>query len=94
MGCTEHNVSVGAGPGSPLPAVARLAPETAGRLGLADGDPVTVTGTTGSITLPVQLTAMPERVVWVPMRSPGSEVRSVLGSAPGSVVTLSAGSAR
>jgi NADH-quinone oxidoreductase subunit G len=28
-------------------------------------------------------------VVWVPMRSPGSEVRSVLGSAPGSVVTLS-----
>ena len=69
--------------------VARLAPETAGRLGLADGDPVTVAGLTGSITLPVRITEMPDRVVWVPMRSPGSEVRSQLGTAPGGVVTLS-----
>ena len=42
--------------------------------------------------MPVQITEMPDRVVWVPMRGPGSEVRSVLGSAPGSVVTLSVGS--
>ena len=70
---------------------ARLGKEAARRLGLADGDLLTVTGAAGPITLPVQLTEMPDRVVWLPMRSAGSEVRADLGSAPGSVVTLSAG---
>ncbi|MDT4894424.1 MAG: hypothetical protein QOE97_3459, partial [Pseudonocardiales bacterium] len=32
---------------------------------------------------------MPDRVVWLPMRSPGSDVRAGLGAGPGSVVTLS-----
>jgi NADH-quinone oxidoreductase subunit G len=36
---------------------------------------------------------MPDRVVWLPMRSPGSEVRAGLGAGPGAVVTLSAGGA-
>jgi NADH-quinone oxidoreductase subunit G len=71
--------------------VARLAPEAAARLGVGDGDRLTVTGATGSITLPVRITEMPDRVVWLPMRGPGSEVRAELGSAPGSVVRLSSG---
>jgi NADH-quinone oxidoreductase subunit G len=74
--------------------VARLGADTARRLGLVGGDRVTVNGATGSITLPVQITAMPDGVVWLPMRSPGSEVRTVLGTAPGGVVRLSAGDAR
>jgi NADH-quinone oxidoreductase subunit G len=69
--------------------VARLGREAAARLGVGDGDPVTVTGATGSITLPALVTEMPDRVVWVPMRGPGSEVRAELGTAPGGVVTLS-----
>jgi NADH-quinone oxidoreductase subunit G len=35
---------------------------------------------------------MPDQVVWLPMRSPGSEVRTHLGTGPGGVVRLSAGS--
>jgi NADH-quinone oxidoreductase subunit G len=73
--------------------VARIGPDAAARLGLADGDRLTVGGATGSISLPVRITAMPDHVVWLPMRSPGSEVRSMLGTAPGGVVRLSAGGA-
>ncbi len=75
--------------GTARPPVARIGREAAARLGLADGDRLTVTGATGAITLPVRVTEMPDRVVWLPMRSPGSEVRSGLGTAPGGVVRLS-----
>ncbi len=73
--------------------VVRIGPDAAARLGVVDGDRVTVDGATGSITLPVRVTAMPDRVVWLPMRAPGSEIRSDLGTAPGGVVRLSAGGA-
>jgi NADH-quinone oxidoreductase subunit G len=72
--------------------VVRIGSGTAGRLGVVDGDRVTVSGATGSVTLPVLVTAMPEQVVWLPMRSPGSEVRTDLGTGPGGVVRLTAGS--
>jgi NADH-quinone oxidoreductase subunit G len=78
--------------GTARPPVVRIGTGTAGRLGVVDGDRVTVSGATGSVTLPVQVTAMPEQVVWLPMRSPGSEVRTDLGTGPGGVVRLSAGS--
>jgi NADH-quinone oxidoreductase subunit G len=71
--------------------VARIGTDAAARLGLADGDRLTVSGATGSVTLPVRITAMPDRVVWLPMRSPGSEIRTDLGSGPGGVVRLSVG---
>jgi NADH-quinone oxidoreductase subunit G len=79
--------------GTARPPVARLGKNAARRLGLADGDRLTVTGATGSISLPVLITEMPDQVVWLPMRSPGSEVRSQLGTGPGGVVTLSGGAA-
>ncbi|WP_299952451.1 NADH-quinone oxidoreductase subunit G [uncultured Modestobacter sp.] len=74
--------------GTARPPAARLGKDTARRLGVADGDPLTVTGPAGAITLPVRLVDMPDGVVWLPMRSPGSEVRSQLGAGPGSVVRL------
>ena len=74
--------------GTARPAVARVGVDAARRLGLADGDRLTVSGATGSVTLPVRVTAMPDRVVWLPMRSPGSDVRSDLGTGPGGVVRL------
>ncbi|MCW2700074.1 MAG: NADH-quinone oxidoreductase, chain [Blastococcus sp.] len=77
--------------GTARPPVARIGPDAAARLGVVDGDRLTVGGATGAITLPVQITPMPDHVVWLPMRSPGSEVRSDLGTAPGGVVRLSAG---
>ncbi|SDC12080.1 NADH dehydrogenase subunit G [Geodermatophilus telluris] len=79
--------------GTARPPVARLAPEAAARLGLADGDPLTVTGATGSVTLPLCVTDMPDGVVWLPLRSPGSELYRDLGTAPGAVVRLSGGAA-
>jgi NADH-quinone oxidoreductase subunit G len=75
--------------GTARPAVARIGAGTAARLGIADGDRLTVSGAIGSITLPALVTAMPDEVVWLPMRSPGSEVRAGLGTGPGGVVRLS-----
>jgi NADH-quinone oxidoreductase subunit G len=80
--------------GTARPPVARLGAEAAARLGLADGDPLTVTGERGRVTLPVVVTEMPDQVVWLPMRSPGCELRTQLGTAPGGVVRLSAGGTR
>ena len=77
--------------GTARPPAARLGKDDARRLGLADGDLLTVTGPAGSVTLPLLVTEMPEQVVWLPMHSPGSHVRTALGAGPGAVVTLSAG---
>jgi NADH-quinone oxidoreductase subunit G len=70
--------------------VVRIGKDAAARLGVVDGDALTVTGPAGAVTLPVRLTEMPDRVVWLPMRSPGSEVRAQLGTGPGGVVRLAA----
>jgi NADH-quinone oxidoreductase subunit G len=78
--------------GTARPPVARLGKDAARRLGLADGDPLTVHGALGSVTLPVQVVEMADQVVWLPTRSPGCAVRTDLGAGPGSVVRLSAGS--
>ena len=47
----------------------------------------------GSITLPVAVTEMPDRVVWVPANSVGSRVHRDLGEDAGALVTLSRGGA-
>jgi NADH-quinone oxidoreductase subunit G len=70
--------------------VVRINAGAAQALGVVDGDRLTVSGATGSVSLPVRITAMPDQVVWLPMRSPGSEIRADLGSGPGGVVRLSA----
>jgi NADH-quinone oxidoreductase subunit G len=78
--------------GTARPPVARLGEAAARRLGLADGDRVTVCGAMGEVSLPVLVTEMPDQVVWLPMRSPGSELRTRLGTPPGGVVRLVAAS--
>src|SRR5699024_1901752 len=74
--------------------VARMCAVTAGEIGAADGDPVTVTGEGGSLTLPLAVTAMPERTVWVPMNAPARGLYPVLGAEPGAVVGVRAGGER
>ncbi|ABL04813.1 NADH-quinone oxidoreductase subunit G [Mycobacterium ulcerans] len=78
--------------GTARPPVVRLAAETAAEIGAADGDAVTVSSSRGSITLPLNITDMPERVVWLPLNSPGSAVYRQLGAGIGSVVRIGAGS--
>ena len=72
--------------GTARPASARLSPGTAAEAGVADGDKVTVATERGSCTLPVEVTDMPDRVVWLPANSAGCAVRAQLGAAmaPGS----------
>ncbi|MDQ3716124.1 MAG: NADH-quinone oxidoreductase subunit G [Actinomycetota bacterium] len=77
--------------GTARPASARLSKSLATALGVAEGDCVQVSGARGALTLPALITDMPDQVVWVPMRSPGSSVRADLGTAPGGVVRVAKG---
>ncbi|WP_030519461.1 NADH-quinone oxidoreductase subunit G [Nocardia rhamnosiphila] len=70
------------------PPVARLSAVTAAEVGATDGAPVTVTTPHGAVTLPLAVTEMPDRVVWLPMNSPGCSIHTDLGARPGDVVTL------
>lgn len=66
----------------------RLSADTAAEIGAAEGDPVTVSTSRGAITLPLVITDMPERVVWLPLNSPGSAVHRQLGVTAGEVVRI------
>jgi NADH-quinone oxidoreductase subunit G len=68
--------------------VARMSAATAAGAEVADGDKVIVATPTGSVTVPVEITAMADGVVWLPTNSPGCAVRADLGAGHGSRVTL------
>ena len=74
--------------GTARPATARMSPGTAAEAGVADGDKVTVATERGSCTLSVEVTNMPDRVVWLPANSAGCAVRAQLGAGHGTRVTL------
>ncbi|MGB5150901.1 MAG: molybdopterin dinucleotide binding domain-containing protein, partial [Mycobacterium sp.] len=65
--------------GTARPAVARLSATTASEIGCQEGDPVRISTDRGELRLPVEVTEMPDRVVWVPLNSAGS-VHKVLGA--------------
>jgi NADH-quinone oxidoreductase subunit G len=52
--------------GTARSAVARVSAATATQAGVTDGDKVTVATGQASVTLPVEVTAMVDGVVWVP----------------------------
>lgn len=74
-------------------AEALLSPATAAEIGVVGGDKVVVGGTVSglgqTVTLPVRIADLPERVVWVPANSGGS---AVLGAAAGDIVTIGSAS--
>ncbi|MEU5215456.1 NADH-quinone oxidoreductase subunit G [Streptomyces sp. NPDC020807] len=69
-------------------AVARLSAATAADTGVKDGDLLEVTGPAGSVALPLRVTEMPDRVVWLPLNSTGSGVLSDTGAHPGDLVRI------
>ncbi|MFD8209854.1 NADH-quinone oxidoreductase subunit G [Streptomyces sp. NPDC059695] len=69
-------------------AVARLSAATAADTGVKDGDVLEVTGPAGSVTFPLQVTEMPDRVVWLPLNSAGRGVLSDTGAHPGDLVRI------
>jgi NADH-quinone oxidoreductase subunit G len=74
--------------GTARAAVARMSAATAAGAGTADGAKVSVATSRGVITVPVEITEMPDHVVWLPANSAGSQVRRVLGAGHGSEVSL------
>jgi NADH-quinone oxidoreductase subunit G len=80
--------------GTARPTVARLSSSTAAGIGAVDGQPVTVATGRGSVTVPLEVTAMPDGVVWLPLNSPGSAVHNQLGVTTGAVVHITTGGAR
>ncbi|MGC5343199.1 NADH-quinone oxidoreductase subunit G [Streptomyces sp. DT24] len=69
-------------------AVARLSATTAAEAGVKDGDLLAVTGPTGGVELPLRVTDMPDRVVWVPLNSAGRGVPADTGARPGGLVRI------
>ncbi len=69
-------------------AVARLSAGTAADTGVKDGDLLEVTGPAGSVAFPLQVTEMPDRVVWLPMNSAGRGVLAGTGARPGDLVRI------
>ena len=76
--------------GTATPSRARISAGSAAALGVGEDGMVTVSTDRGSITLPVLLTPMHDRVVWIPTNSTGSAVRATLGVDAGAVVRLAA----
>jgi NADH-quinone oxidoreductase subunit G len=77
--------------GTARPPVARCSEASAVEIGAATGDLVTVSSGHGSISLPLEITEMPDRVVWLPMNSPGSAVHAQLATTAGAVVRIERG---
>lgn len=69
-------------------AVARLSAATAVEAGVKDGDVLAVTGSAGATELPLKVTEMPDRVVWLPLNSTGGGVTSDTGARPGDLVRI------
>ncbi|MFF4847081.1 NADH-quinone oxidoreductase subunit G [Streptomyces sp. NPDC001194] len=69
-------------------ASARLSAATAAETGVKDGDVLAVTGPAGSAELPLRITEMPDRVVWLPLNSTGHGVLADTGAHPGTLVRI------
>ncbi|WP_339130854.1 NADH-quinone oxidoreductase subunit G [Streptomyces sp. f51] len=61
---------------------------TAAEAGVKDGDLIAVTGPAGAVELPLRITEMPDRVVWLPLNSTGGGVASDTGALPGALVRI------
>ncbi|MDQ0776628.1 NADH-quinone oxidoreductase subunit G [Streptomyces aurantiacus] len=67
---------------------ARVSAATAAEAGVKDGDTLAVTGPAGVLELPLLITRMPDRVVWLPLNSAGQGVASDTGALPGALVRI------
>jgi NADH-quinone oxidoreductase subunit G len=65
---------------------ARLSAGTAAETGCTDT--VRISTDRGSITVALEITEMPDRVVWLPLNSAGSAVHTTLGAGVGDIVRI------
>ena len=69
---------------------AYLSKATADEVGVPDGGSLRVTGDLGSVTVPVVVTEIADRVVWLPANAHGCDIRLDLGGTAGQTVALAA----
>ena len=75
--------------GTAKPDLCRLSADTAARLGLRDGDAVSVTGAAGAVvTLPLAVTDMVDGVVWLPARVRQTPLVAQIGASVGDRVRV------
>jgi NADH-quinone oxidoreductase subunit G len=74
--------------GTARPTLAKMSAATAAEAGVLAGAKVSVATRRGAIEVPVEITAMPDRVVWLPANSAGCHVRRDIGAGHGSLVTV------
>lgn len=74
--------------GTARASVVRLSAATAAEIGAAADDLVSIATSRGAISLPLVITEMPDRVVWLPMNSAGSALHRELGVTAGAVVRI------
>ncbi|MEU3329005.1 NADH-quinone oxidoreductase subunit G [Streptomyces albus] len=74
-------------------APARLSAATAAEIGVRDGEQLAVAGPRGEVRLPLRITEMPDRVVWLPLNSVGGGVAADTGAVPGHLVRIAPASA-
>ncbi|WP_123029661.1 NADH-quinone oxidoreductase subunit G [Mycolicibacterium stellerae] len=72
------------------PATACLSSATAAEIAVAESDSVVISTISGSITLPLAIVDLPDRVVWLPLNSTGSTVHEQLGVTAGALVAIGA----
>ena len=76
--------------GTARPPRAYLSKATADEVGVPDGGSLRVTGERGSVTVPVVVTDIADRVVWLPANAHGCDIRRDLGATAGQPVALAA----
>jgi NADH-quinone oxidoreductase subunit G len=74
--------------GTAKPVRAMISAKTAAEVGVANGEQIAVSTERGVIMAPVEVAAMPDRVVWLPTNARGCAVRATLGGLPGTLVKL------
>ncbi|TQK31237.1 NADH-quinone oxidoreductase subunit G [Arthrobacter sp. SLBN-53] len=77
--------------GTARAAVARLSAVTAAEIDCAEGDPVRIFTDRGAVDMPVAITDMPDRVVWVPLNTVGAAIYRTLEAPLGAIVGIEAG---
>ena len=65
-------------------------PSSSTGTGFASERTFAVSGPAGTVHLPLRITPMPDRVVWLPLNSVGGGIAADLGVVPGQVVSVSA----
>ena len=76
--------------GTAHPSVAVISRDRAGKLGVKDGDLVRISTSTGSITLPCEISDIEESSVWIPRNSVTSKAIASLGAVNGPVSVVKA----